>query len=159
VTRPGNLVQFAESQGEGGWGPSEECQRFIQLLTAAFWRLLGQIPANCESGCLGQPGLTHVEATVQWLVETLHAITFVDMDTAGYAATHYIRLLLCPDQRVAFPARAALVRAVRPRPRRRRLLPLPPGAGQAWAPGARGATSGEGRPPAPPPLPAARAPR
>ena len=32
------------------------------------------------------------------------------------------------------------------------------GAGQAWAPGDRGATSGEGRPPAPPPLPAARAP-
>ena len=30
------------------------------------------------------------------------------------------------DSRVAFPARAALVRAIRPRPRRRRILPTPP---------------------------------
>ena len=160
VSRPNNLVKFAESQGEAR-GRSEECQRFMELLTAAFWRLLAEIPANCESGSLGQPGLTHVEATVQWLVEILHAITLVDMDTAGYAATHYIRLLLCPDQRVAFPARSALVRAVRPRPRRRRLLPLPPTSGpQQWS-GPRVATPGEARPaaPAPPPLPAARAPR
>ena len=61
----------------------------MELLTAAFWRLLAEIPANCESGSLGQPGLTQVESTVQWLVEILHAITLVDMDTAGYAATHW----------------------------------------------------------------------
>ena len=142
VLRSKNLVNFAECQGEAR-GRSEECQRFMELLTAAFWRLLAEIPANCESGSLGQPGLNHVEATVQWLVEILHAITLVDMDTAGYAATHYIQLLLCPDQRVSFPARSALVRAVRPRPRRRRLLPLPPTLGpQQWG-SPRVATLGE----------------
>ena len=47
----------------------------MELLTVAFWRLLAEIPANCESGSLGQPGLTQVESTVQWLVEILHAIT------------------------------------------------------------------------------------
>ena len=64
VLRSNNLVNFAECQGEAR-GRSEECQRFMELLTAAFWRLLAEIPANCESGSLGQPGLNHVEATVQ----------------------------------------------------------------------------------------------
>ena len=174
VARPTNLVRFAESQGEAR-GRNEECQRFMELLAVAFWRLLDEIPANCSSGCLGQPGLTHVETTVQWLVDIINAVARENLDTAGCAASHYIKLLLCPDQRVAFPARAALVRALRPRPRRRRMLPQPPSSASVW-PGtgredthqsretsreARASTPGEARPaaPAPPPLPAARVPR
>ena len=60
------------------------------LLAAA-----GGDPGQLRVRGLGQPGLTHMEATVQWLAEILHAITlirWVDMDTAGYAATHWPRV-------------------------------------------------------------------
>ena len=85
VARPSNLVRFAESQGESR-GRNEECQRFMELLTTAFWRLLAEIPENCESGCLGQPGLTHVETTVQWLVDILNAVARENLDCAGCIA-------------------------------------------------------------------------
>ena len=137
VARPGNLVKFAEMRElklEDGAAKQParsraECQRFMESLSSAFWRLLGETPANSASGCLGQRGLTHVEVTVQSLVEIFHAFTLVDIDLAAFACDHYIQFLLCPDGRVSFPARAALVRAIRPRPRRRRILPTPPGPG------------------------------
>ena len=158
VARPGNLVKFAETHdkrpeesfaSKNSRCRSEECQRFIELLSSAFWRLLAEIPANASSGCLGQPGLTHIEVTVQSLVEIFHAFTLVDIDTAAFAANHYIKFLLCHDQRVAFPARAALVRAIRPRPRRRRILPTPPTNPQ-WSQGTPRGTP-EARPAAPAP--------
>ena len=138
VARPGNLVKFAEMHeqkpevsGTKSQGKSRsECQRFIESLSTAFWRLLGEIPDNSSSGTLGQQGLTHIEVTVQSLIDIFHAFTLVDIDLAGFACDHYIRFLLCPDPRVSFSARAALVRAIRPRPRRRRLLPTPPFAAQ-----------------------------
>ena len=74
---------------------SEECRRFMDLLAAAFWRLLGEIPPNTAAGALGQPGLTHIEATVQSLVEIFHAFTIVDIDTTITTSRHYIRFLLC----------------------------------------------------------------
>ena len=137
VARPGNLVKFAEMTDHGAEdtgvagagvtrGKRGECQRFIESLSSAFWRLMSEIPPNSEPGSLGQKGLTHVEVTVQSLVEIFHAFTLVDMDLASFTADHYLRFLLSPDTRVSFSARAALVRAVRPRPRRRRILPTPP---------------------------------
>ena len=73
----------------------------------------------------------------------------VDIDTASFAANHYIKFLLCPDQKAAFPAKAALVRAIRPRSRRRRILPTPPSNPQ-WNQGTPRGTS-EARPAAPTP--------
>ena len=135
VSRPKNLVKFAETHDETNQGSkkleskqtkSQECQQFMNLLIEAFWRLLKEIPANSLTGALGQPGLTHVESTVQALVEILHAFSFVDLDTAGFTSDHYISFLLCEDKRVSFPARGAIVRAVRPRPKKRKLVEISP---------------------------------
>ena len=155
VARPGNLVRFAEMQqskaaSKQSRSRSEECQKFIELLSGAFWRLLGEIPKNSASANLGGGGLTHIEVTVQSLIEILHAFTLIDIDLAGFACEHYLKFLLCPDTRVSFPARAALVKAIRPRPRRRRILPTPPGGVQpVRQPTPRGTP--EARPAAPPP--------
>ena len=135
VSRPKNLVKFAETHDENNEGSkksdskqnkSVECQQFMNLLIEAFWRLLKEIPDNSLTGALGQPGLTHVESTVQALVEILHAFSFVDLDTAGFTSDHYIKFLLCGDKRVSFPARAAIVRAVRPRSKKRKLAEVSP---------------------------------
>ena len=72
VARPGDLEKFAETNEKVGDETSskqtrcrsDECQRFIELLSSALWRVLEKTPANAASGCLGQPGLTHVETTV-----------------------------------------------------------------------------------------------
>jgi hypothetical protein len=124
--RPRNLVRFArqleedETAGDGPAAVGGNSRRFVDLLMAAFWRLLAEIPANSASGALGQPGLTHVELTVQYLVDILHALTMADMEhMAVFAAGHYIKFLLCPDQRVAFSARAAIGRSVRPKPKKK----------------------------------------
>ena len=138
VARPNNLVKFAETHDnnkkadqDGGEvsksdttakvNKTKECQEFMNLLIKAFWRLLEEIPANALSRPLGQAGLTFIESTVQSLIDILHAFSFVDMDNAGFVAEHYIRFLLCEDQRVSFPARAAIVRSVRPRPKKRKI--------------------------------------
>ena len=127
--RPRNLVSFArrleeeEESKEGNYTSASTgtCRRFVELVVAAFWRLLAEIPANSASGALGQPGLTHVELTVQYLVDIMHALTLADMEQmAVFTAGHYIKYLLCSDQRVSFSARAAIVRAVRPKLKRKR---------------------------------------
>lgn len=129
VSRPKNLVKFAETHDElrekkvdTKQSRSAECQEFMNLLVEAFWRLMEEIPANSLTGALGQPGLMHIEATVQSLIEILHAFSFVDLDSAGFVAEHYIKFLLCDDKRVSFPARGAIVRAVRPRLKKRKLV-------------------------------------
>ena len=133
VARPKNLVKFAEThdekdstkKSESKQSKTQECQEFMNLLIKAFWRLLEEIPSNSLSKPLGQSGLTFIESTVQSLIDILHAFSFVDMDNAGFIADHYIKFLLCEDQRVSFPARAAIVRSVRPRPKKRKVQQPP----------------------------------
>ena len=123
VTRPGNLVKFAESCNMQSETPEQtrngESRRFMQILSKLFWKLLDEIPANASSGCLGQTGLANIEVTVQSLIEIFHAITLVDMDLAVFVCELYQEFLLCPDSRVSFPARLALVKALKPRPKRK----------------------------------------
>jgi E3 ubiquitin-protein ligase UBR4 len=172
TARPLNLASFARRfeavNEEGIWPPMADttsgqktggppCHRFVDLLLATFWRLLDEIPANSASGGLGQPGLTHVELTVQFLVDILHALTLADMEhMASVTAGHYIKFLLCPDQRVAFSARAAIVRAVRPKPKKRRggLAAHTSSGGNAFLPDVAKDSGGE----APPERPSAPAP-
>ena len=95
VARPGNLVRFAETQqtksaSKQSRSRSEECQKFIELLSGAFWRLLGEIPENSASPNLGQGGLTHIEVTVQSLIEITHAFTLTDLDLVGFACEQYL---------------------------------------------------------------------
>ena len=130
VSRPKNLVKFAEThddkkQVESVQNKSAECMQFMKLLVEAFWRLLKEIPENHLTGTLGQTGLTHIESTVQSLVEILHAFSFVELDTAEFVADYYIKFLLCEDKRVSFPARGAIVRMIRPRPKKRKMLQPP----------------------------------
>lgn len=76
-------------------------------------------------------GLTHVEATVFSIVEIVHAFTVAEHNEAmsSLAAKVYLDLLLCPDHAVSFSAKHAIIRALRPRVKRRRVfIPSPPHA-------------------------------
>ncbi len=146
TARPQNLVRFSESkelaagdeertfmvgeteeEEEEGGGGKEERQRFMARLTKWFWNLLESRPVNSIVGSLGQPGITHVEASVQALIEVLHAFTVVDHEAVPYAVKLYAQFLMADDAQVSFSAKQALVRALRPRARRRKVfIPSPP---------------------------------
>ena len=85
MARPGNQVKFAEmasSDQQTLPGPQSgsmvEYQKFIESISSAFWRLIGEIPTSSSSGYLGQRRLTHVE-----MIEIFHAFTLVDTDLAS----------------------------------------------------------------------------
>jgi len=72
-------------------------------------------------------GLAHVDATVCALVEIVHAFTVADLDNVGLACKLYVKLLLDPDNTVSFACKQAIIRALRPRSRRKRVfIPSPP---------------------------------
>ncbi len=68
-------------------------------------------------GSLGQPGLTHVEVTVQALVEIFHAFAVLDARSVAFAIQMYAQFLTSEDVHVAFAAKTALIRVLRPRTR------------------------------------------
>lgn len=128
--------------------PSERKHFMIQLADM-FWHLLAARPANpmIAPACL--PGLTHVDATVGALVDVIHAFTLCDLENIGLATKLYTRLLLHPvslilhlslnsfvsldhpvvlqDPTVSFACKHALLRALRPKHRRRKVfIPSPP---------------------------------
>lgn len=72
-------------------------------------------------------GLTHVEATVQAVVEIIHAYTVCSLSVVPLAVRLYTELLLCTDTGVSFGAKQALIRVLRPRHKRRKVfIPSPP---------------------------------
>ena len=140
LSRPQNLVKYAETnqvessaaavavRGEPSKSrASEERQRFLMRLSKWFWQLLSSQPMNTLAGTLGQPGITHVEATVQAIVEVLHAFTAVDHELIPFTARIYADFLTADNAQVCFAAKQALIRALRPKIRRRRVfIPSPP---------------------------------
>ena len=76
-------------------------------------------------GTLGRNGL-NVEATVQALVEILHAFALLEIETVPLAAQFYSQFLMADNIQVSFAAKQALVRVLRPRIRRRRVAPPTP---------------------------------
>ena len=132
VVRPKNLIKFAEtnylakseesldSKRVESKSKLSEGQKFIDILINNFWRLFTEIPINSLTGVLGQKGLTFIEATVQSLIEILHAFGFVDLNYAQHISDCYIKFLLCLDERVAYSARGAIVRVLRPRIKKKR---------------------------------------
>ena len=132
ISRPKNLVKFAETnylakseesldaKKVENKGKLTDGQKFIDILINNFWRLFQEIPSNCLTGVMGQKGLTFIEATVQSLVEILHAFGFVDLNYAQHISDCYIKFLLCTDERVAYSARGAIVRVLRPRIKKKR---------------------------------------
>ena len=138
LSRPQNLVKYAETKQVESAGAvakgepsktraSEERQSFLTRLSKWFWQLLSSQPVNTLAGTLGQPGITHVEATVQAIVEVLHAFTAVDHDLVPFTARIYADFLTADNTQVCFAAKQALIRALRPKVRRRRVvIPSPP---------------------------------
>ncbi|XP_013777424.1 E3 ubiquitin-protein ligase UBR4-like isoform X2 [Limulus polyphemus] len=100
---------------------------FLIQLTDSFWRLHAQRPKNHAIAPVSRHGLVHIDATVQALVEVIHAFTSCDLENVPLAAKLYVRLLLSDDTAISFAAKDALVRLLRPRLRRRKVfIPSPP---------------------------------
>ncbi len=64
---------------------------------------------------------------MQAIIEIIHAFTTSDLDSVHEASMIYSQFLMAENTQVSFAAKQALIRALRPRIRRRRvLLPSPP---------------------------------
>ena len=103
-------------------------RKFMMQLANWFWQLLASRPVNSAVAPVGQPLFTHIEATVQTIIEIFHAFTTtVDVGSSGsaegsvcFAAQIYAQFLMAENQQVSFAAKQALVRVLRPKIRRRR---------------------------------------
>lgn len=109
-------------------GGKQASKHFMSELTNILWQLLECAPKNIARAPVCKPGLTHVEAVVQALVEIFHAFTLCDLDgTIAEASKQYLELLLSDNLQISFSAKQALIRVLRPRPKRRRVfIPSPP---------------------------------
>ncbi|BES93671.1 calmodulin Hypothetical protein [Nesidiocoris tenuis] len=121
IARPHNLVKFSQTDGESG--------HLVTQMVDIMWRLHKARPQNIALASVCIPGLTHVEATVFSIVEIVHAFTVAEHNEtmSSLAAKVYLDLLLCADHAVSFSAKHAIIRALRPRVKRRRVyIPSPP---------------------------------
>ncbi|XP_047102506.1 protein purity of essence [Schistocerca piceifrons] len=126
VARPHNLAKFEKIVNEEHPPscPSEAAERakhFIVRVVETLWRIHSARPVNMTLAPVYIIGLTQIEATVQAVVEIIHAFTISDPEnTLPTAAALYLQLLLCEDVLVSFSAKQALLRVLRPRVQRQR---------------------------------------
>lgn len=91
-----------------------------------FWKLFDMRPEKLSLSPIPNCGLVHVEATVQAIVEVIHAFMLVDPANIPFAAQLFMKLLLCHDTQVSFGAKQSIIRVLRPKSRRRKVqLPAP----------------------------------
>ncbi|KAL0896018.1 hypothetical protein ABMA27_012006 [Loxostege sticticalis] len=151
VARPQHLVTYTAPTparpANGDWSifwklehlqqqqQDEREPHLCALLSSVLWRLAG-----CKSGAgppgILQYGLRHAEHTLHALADTVHAFQLhADPDCIEFGNQIYLSLLLAEDQSISFGAKAALMRVLRPRVKRRRVyIPSPPntpGAGSS----------------------------
>ncbi|XP_038209068.1 E3 ubiquitin-protein ligase UBR4 isoform X2 [Zerene cesonia] len=148
VARPQNLVKYTaptpRRPANGDWSvywkpeyqddPERE-PHVCALLLSVLWKL-----AACKNQAHGPPGvlsygLRHAEPTLHALADTIHAFQLnADPECIEFGNQIYLSLLLAEDQSISFGAKAALMRVLRPRVKRRRVyIPSPPNTPGAGA--------------------------
>ena len=93
ISRPNNLTKFAETHYKSSI-------EFVMKLAKWFWHLLENCPVNFSVGTLGQPGLTHIDSTVQALIEVFHAFTTIDSETIPHVSDLYAQFLIADNLQV-----------------------------------------------------------
>ncbi|KAF5286898.1 hypothetical protein FQA39_LY00431 [Lamprigera yunnana] len=154
ISRPQNLVKFSDSQTsvqdvilddplEVKVKTNKNQHLLVQLMDV-LWILHSQNPENSALVPVVVPGLKHTEQIVHALVEIVHAFNSCDA-YSNITIAIYLQLLLCEDPVIAFTAKQALNRVLKPKCRRRRVfIPSPPHCG---TPGKTSIESEEDKPP------------
>ncbi|KAI4460353.1 e3 ubiquitin-protein ligase ubr4 [Holotrichia oblita] len=139
VARPQNLVKFTDSHtsiqdvvlddpldGKTPTIKSSKNQHLLLQLMDVLWLLHSLNPENPTLVPVVVPGLKHTEQVVHALVEIVHA--FNSCDTySNITLAVYLQLLLCEDPTIAFSAKQAICRVLKPKFKRRRVyIPSPP---------------------------------
>ncbi|XP_008200345.2 E3 ubiquitin-protein ligase UBR4 isoform X1 [Tribolium castaneum] len=141
VSRPQNLVKFSDSHTciqdivlDDPLDPKpttskmqqQKSQHLLLKLMDVLWILHSLMPENANLAPVVVPGLKHTEQVIHALVEIVHA--FNSCDTySNITMAVYLQLLLCKDLAIAFSAKQALSKVLKPKARRRRVfIPSPP---------------------------------
>jgi E3 ubiquitin-protein ligase UBR4 len=139
VSRPQNLVKFSDSHTciqdvvlddpldpKPTTSKAPKGQHLLLKLMDVLWILHSLNPENPNLAPVVVPGLKHTEQVIHALVEIVHA--FNSCDTySNITMAVYLQLLLCKDPAIAFSAKQALSKVLKPKVRRRRVfIPSPP---------------------------------